>query len=471
MKKIILNFVLIVTISVVAKSQIVIDSTAVINTCLDCDSIGVVPLPNAYGSLYIEVSGGVSPYTFSLTGLHNANTSPLVTSSASGITNFYNSLCQDTFALVISDDIGASTIYNFTTVPPLPPTLSIDSVTVLADSTNNPNSGVIDLHVTTNADSVFYLIQDIGNTLNLGTIGGWQDSTLFDSLPGGYYYKVFVDIYPKISPSCGNGIDSGTSVFQIYVPLACENDGFADFGFFPACVGDAVAFPDFSNPGSGQGNNIISWDWDFGDGNFSSGPLGVNTYTQAGVYLVSLQVTTSHGCVFINAYPVNIEPLPTTSFNYTNNGSGQCLFTDQSTINTGVIASWLWDFGDGNTSSMQNPTHQYTSSGQYSVCLTTTSNFGCVDSTCQSIDFVVGINSVNNLNKIKIFPNPADDYITINNKDYAVNKIEIIDFIGKTIQIIYPESNTINIENLERGIYFIKIVGNDLSISQKFIKR
>ena len=463
---------LIVTLSYSINAQLTIDSTSVVNTCLDCDSIGIVPLPSSYGSLYIAVSGGVSPYLFSLTGMHSANTTPLITNSISGITNFYNSLCQDTFSLLISDANGNSISYNFSTIPPPSPTLSIDSVSVKADSTNTPDSGVIELHVTTNADSVFYLIQDVGNTLNLGTNGGWQNSTVFDSLPGGYFYKVFVDIYPKIVPSCGNGIDTGSSVFQIYVPLACENDGFVDFGFYPACVGEQVAFQDFSYPGSGQGNTIVSWSWDFGDGNLSFGTIGINTYTQPGTYMVSLLITTSHGCTFMQTYPVNIEPLPSPFFTFTQNGTGQYTFSDQSTITTGTITGWLWDFGDGNTSTSQNPVHQYATTGVYNVCLTSYSAFGCEETICQNVDYsgTVGQRELSNRNDLVIFPNPAKDYLMINAGSTVINEINIMDYQGKIVKTITSHANKIVVENLPKGLYFVKIETDEEVFDLKFVK-
>lgn len=469
MKKIVLSLVLIFSLSYSINAQLTIDSTKVVNTCLDCDSVGIVPLPNSYGSLYIAVSGGVSPYSYSLTGLHSANTTPLNTTSISGATSFYNSLCQDTFSLLISDFNGASITYNFTTVPPLSPTLSIDSVSVQADSTNNPDSGVIELHVTTNADSVFYLIQDMTNMLNLGSNGGWQDSTVFDSLPGGYYYKVFVDIYPKIIPSCGNGIDTGTSVFQIYVPLACENDGFVYINVYPECVGNPVFYTEFSNLGSGVNNTITQWDWDFGDGTFGGGPTGIHTYPQAGNYMVQLQITTSHGCMFFAAYPVDIYPLPTSAFTYSYNGGGQYTFSDQSTIISGTVNSWLWDFGDGNTSTLQNPVYQYTIPGNYTACLTSYSDFGCEDVFCQNIDFTTGINQIESLkNEIVIFPNPTKDYISILNIDF--DEIKILDLTGKVIKSFDGSNRKKYVGDLPEGLYFIKVKNDAGEIGMKFIK-
>lgn len=61
-------------------------------------------------------------------------------------------------------------------------------------------------------------------------------------------------------------------------------------------------------------------------------------------------------------------------------------FVDQSTTNTGGgVTSWMWDLGDGNTSTVQNPMHAYTQPGTYTVCLTISDNSGCSSTTCSQI--------------------------------------------------------------------------------------
>jgi len=61
-------------------------------------------------------------------------------------------------------------------------------------------------------------------------------------------------------------------------------------------------------------------------------------------------------------------------------------FTDQSTITFGSIASWQWDFGDGNTSTQQHPSHTYANPGVYTVQLVVTSDSSCTDTIVQSVN-------------------------------------------------------------------------------------
>ncbi len=60
-------------------------------------------------------------------------------------------------------------------------------------------------------------------------------------------------------------------------------------------------------------------------------------------------------------------------------------FTDNSSDSDGSVVAWDWDFGDGNTSSSQNPTHDYAAAGTYSVTLTVTDDEGATDSSTQSV--------------------------------------------------------------------------------------
>ncbi|MCW8897561.1 MAG: PKD domain-containing protein [Flavobacteriales bacterium] len=457
---------LILILSVTLKAQITIDSTNIVSTCLDCDSI--VNPPNPYGSLYIAVSGGVPPFNFSLTGAHAANTTPVTATTTTGVTN-YTQLCQDTFLLRVSNASGDTIYYNFSTTPPTPPNFNIDSVTARADSTNSPDSGFMELHVTTNADSVFYKIQEQNNSFTLGTLGGWQDSTIFDSLPGGYSYKVFVDIYPKVG-SCGN-IDTGSSVMLIYIPLACENDGFALISApTDVCFGDVVNMFGVNNPGSGTGNVITGEFWDFGDGNNYVGPSPTYTYFQTGSFTIMYNITTSHGCTFFGFSPITVHTIPIANFTNSNNGTGAFVFTDVSTSSTS-LTSWLWDFGDGNTSTMQNPSHQYASTGSYNVCLTVNNAGGCTNSYCDSVTYTstIGINE-QNASSLSIFPNPVNDILTIENVAFNIDEIIILDITGKTIKTVLPTNNKINVSALADGVYFIKIISNNQQLTTKFIK-
>jgi PKD repeat protein len=127
--------------------------------------------------------------------------------------------------------------------------------------------------------------------------------------------------------------------------------------------------------------NSISWIWDFGDGNSSSAQHPVHNYTTAGTYTVKLIATNVYNCSNIeikNLY-ITVNDKPTASFTATptNACDSNEVISFQSTSTSAV--SWLWNFGDGNTSTLQNPTHVYGITGNFNVSLIVTNSKGCTD--------------------------------------------------------------------------------------------
>jgi len=117
-----------------------------------------------------------------------------------------------------------------------------------------------------------------------------------------------------------------------------------------------------------------SWSWSFGDGGTSSSQNPSHQYTAAGSYTVSLTATNVGGSntATKSGYITVTVPPPVANFTGSpTNGTAPLTvqFTDTS---TGTPTSWSWSFGDGGTSSSQNPSHQYTAAGSYTVSLTAT---------------------------------------------------------------------------------------------------
>lgn len=124
---------------------------------------------------------------------------------------------------------------------------------------------------------------------------------------------------------------------------------------------------------------ITSYSWDFGDGGTSTLPSPTHTYTIQGTYNVTLTITTSTGCTddttFVNA--VRVGSNPTANFSAAPIpvcGRQPVYFTDLSI----PADEWLWDFGDGSTSNLQNPVHSYNDTGYFNIRLIAFNN-GCPD--------------------------------------------------------------------------------------------
>lgn len=156
-----------------------------------------------------------------------------------------------------------------------------------------------------------------------------------------------------------------------------------DFVANPVCLGEATYFNDFL---VNLNMPVETWLWSFGDGTTSTSEDPVHLYAQSGSYNVLLTVTDSLGCSFMITHTVIVNVLPLANFNSTIVQVGNpTSFTDLSFTPSGFIAGWDWNFGDGNTSSLQNPIHTYAAAGTYYATLIVTNSFGCQDTIVLSV--------------------------------------------------------------------------------------
>lgn len=89
--------------------------------------------------------------------------------------------------------------------------------------------------------------------------------------------------------------------------------------------------------------------------------------------------------VFSNVLAIQLAPSPPLTFsNTTACADGPTTFTDL-TVQTTPISTWTWDLGDGSSSTVQSPTHQYPSAGEYTSTLTVTFDNGCVSELAQQV--------------------------------------------------------------------------------------
>lgn len=125
-------------------------------------------------------------------------------------------------------------------------------------------------------------------------------------------------------------------------------------------------------------SNGISYLWDFGDGTTSTNVNPTHQFTGAGSYFVKLIATDLNGCkdTIIDTTPIQVNSNATV-FNPPQPVTGCAPFTVNFADSSGAV-SWLWNFGDGATSNLSNPSHTYTEPGTYTVSLSTQSNgVGC----------------------------------------------------------------------------------------------
>lgn len=156
-------------------------------------------------------------------------------------------------------------------------------------------------------------------------------------------------------------------------------------------------------------------------------------------------------------------------FTYTDNGN-TFTFADGSAGAT----SWFWDFGDGNTSTQQNPVHTYANGNAYTVSLMI--NGGSCTST-QIINGILGIDKPTNDGPIvTLMPNPANSWAQLN-LDKAVNEdltIQVSGVDGRILQTATLKQGitefTLNLEQLPSAVYFVSIYGLNFSEVRKLVK-
>ncbi|KAA0000804.1 MAG: PKD domain-containing protein, partial [Thermoplasmata archaeon] len=170
--------------------------------------------------------------------------------------------------------------------------------------------------------------------------------------------------------------------------------------------GDIIMFLDYSYDLDGE---IVSWHWDFGDGNTSTKQNPLHIYAVDDVYLVNLTVEDDDGGKNTTIRAINtLNNPPITDFTYY-----PVYPTDLDTINftslsydvDGYIANWTWDFGDGNVSYEQNPQHKYADNGEYTVRLTTIDDNGAINDIKKVIT-VLNIPPIVNFSWTPLYPVP-----------------------------------------------------------------
>ena len=200
--------------------------------------------------------------------------------------------------------------------------------------------------------------------------------------------------------------------------------------------------------------------------NYSNGAQCDSSFQNVYINCTNGGTTTPTGCHVNSSFYIFPDSLNTGNYFAYNFSSG-----------TGSL-SYLWNFGDGTSSTQQYPFHQYAVPGQYIICLTVTgtdSSATCSDTYCDSSSVhriaagfqmsqinvkpmsVTGIKQVENVIGLKAFPNPIADELTIEattSNDQKLNYI-LVDALGRAILTgnLNDAKVTINTSNLEKGFY------------------
>ena len=156
------------------------------------------------------------------------------------------------------------------------------------------------------------------------------------------------------------------------------------------CQPDSVRFTDQSN---GNGRPVVKWLWNFGDNTIDTIKNPVKLYAGSKTFNVGLRVITDIGCLADTIKPLVISPRPVAKFG---DAGTYCpfsdiVFSDSSTISSGTIVKWTWNFGDGSViikTSGEPVTHQFKSWGSPQVSLLVESSTGCISLVYSRLLFI-----------------------------------------------------------------------------------
>ncbi|MEO5641939.1 MAG: PKD domain-containing protein [Bacteroidia bacterium] len=230
--------------------------------------------------------------------------------------------------------------------------------------------------------------------------------------------------------------------------------------------------------------------WDFGDASVGNNVSEYHTYATQGTYTVTLIMFDSiYACTDTFVSPVTVGgPTSCSAYFSMVQDSFNLLqwYIYPSVTGQGPI-NYLWDFGDATTSSLPNPSHNYTAPGQYTICLTITDGNLCSSMYCDSssvhrmtsasqMQYATVINpplSVQEQETFQatIFPNPAGENLNVLLNKPADGKIMLTDLTGKIVyeQAFSGRNISIDVSTLPQGIYNCAIMGSSINQNQKVV--
>ncbi len=261
-----------------------------------------------------------------------------------------------------------------------------------------------------------------------------------------FYGSLTEDVAKKLQSVAAGAVLDSVDVWIASTPYA---------QFEPSVFDLEVDFDNWSENG-------VTYAWDFGDGNTSTDEHPTHTYATAGVYTVTLKTigeckthTISKEIdLCADAETVegdfSVEETATATFSFTNESLNALTYT--------------WDFGDGNTSTEENPTHTYEKTGTYTVVLNSTN--GCtsdIDSTEVVVEEgTLSIGDCNCISSFELFPNPATSELNVRFetiKKYSELSIIIRSIDGKEVKSkLFNTSISevqLSLEGVDKGIYLV----------------
>jgi len=210
-----------------------------------------------------------------------------------------------------------------------------------------------------------------------------------------------------------------------------------------------------------------------------------------GQYCVT--VTDNSGCTASACYQFGSGVCSAYFFPFIDSTQNNVLYLIENSVGNNL--TYLWDFGDGNTSSQQFPTHSFNSFGTFNICLTISDSIGgCIDIFCMLVQLdsinktflgysvivipdpfgisspPTGINNEESNNtETKIYPNPASSKVYVELTGWGTSAtITMFNAIGQVLSrevvSLNPDKNTVELDlnNYQKGLYLLRIDSGNL---------
>jgi PKD repeat protein len=234
----------------------------------------------------------------------------------------------------------------------------------------------------------------------------------------------------------------------------------------------------FTYPSTSFGKTIINYSWDFGNGLKSILQNPISKFVKDSTYLINLRITTSEGCKDSIKKSLKVNPTPISNFSYISDKIKDSVYFTNIVPQTGLSGlSWEWNFGDQEVSTKQNPAHQYSLGGTFSVSLLTRSDKGCSN---KFISKVIVDKPIANLtssslkaseNAVSIYPTPTCGILNIVANEKST--VEITDLTGKQMMfetsLSANEKQEINISDFSNGIYIVKVYNKNFNSIERIV--
>ncbi|MGB3947320.1 MAG: PKD domain-containing protein [Bacteroidia bacterium] len=283
---------------------------------------------------------------------------------------------------------------------------------------------------------------------------------------------------------CLTASNPQTSCNAIYCDTFFVSSCSAAITYVNDSVGNGVTF--FANA-VGTANTYL---WNFGDGNTSTLANPYHVYGTNGNYTVALTVSSSSdsNCMYTTTNYLIMNGLCDANFIVIQDSINLSNFWILNYSSNNSNTTFLWTFGDGDSSSLQYPTHTYLTTGAYNLCVTVSDNNACSDTHCAQITALrsasgtsitviapetLGINeSIEHKTNLKLFPNPSKETFNMELPIQQHFSVSIVDITGRKM---YENKNvtgilTVDCSGFSSGVYFVKAMNENTILTGKLVK-